>query len=108
MSLRQRTGGTTNPNVFTSADLIIDEGLSNIDRVCQYTSASVALMRLVHVSMISDVAHDVGYDTMVDRLFPLLPKLCDDDEWVVRTKWRLKLPPCANCPSRSGQEKDTI
>ena len=64
----------TNPNVFTSADLIIDEGLSNIDRVCQYTSASVALMRLVHVSMISDVAHDVGYDTtmaMVDRLFPL-------------------------------------
>ena len=86
MSLRQRTGGSTNPNVFTSADLIIDEGLSNIDRVCQYTSASVALMRLVHVSMISDVAHDVGYDTMVDRLFPLLPKLCDDDEWVVRNK----------------------
>ena len=42
-------------------------------------------MRLVHVSMLSDVAQDVGYEIMVDRLVPLLPKLCDDDEWVVRT-----------------------
>jgi serine/threonine-protein phosphatase 4 regulatory subunit 1 len=85
MSLRQRTGSSA-PAVFTSADLLISENLSSLDRVCQYTSASMPLMRSVHVSMISDVAHEVGYEVMVDRLIPLLPKLCDDGEWVVRNK----------------------
>ena len=85
MSLRQRTGGTPDPTPVYPADLLIDDDLPALDRVCKYTSAAVALMRLVHVSMLSDVAQDVGYGVMVDRLLPLLPKLCDDDEWVVRT-----------------------
>jgi len=86
MSLRQRTGDATPAQPFTSADLLIDDDLPALDRVCEYTCASVALMRLVHVSMLSDVAHDVGFEVMVGRIFPLLPKLCDDPEFIVRNK----------------------
>ena len=85
MSLRQAST-EAEPAIFTSADLLINDDLPALDRVCQYTSATVALMRLVHVSMLSDVAQDVGFETMVTRIFPLLPKLCNDDEWVVRNK----------------------
>ena len=74
------------PAIFTSADLLINDDLPALDRVCQYTSATVALMRLIHISMLSDVAQDVGFETMVKRIFPLLPKLCNEDEWVVRNK----------------------
>ena len=95
MALRQRS---TNGNeisedsvtqpvddfVFTSEDLLIDDQLPAIDRVSQYCSAKMVLQRVVHVAMLSDVGREVGFDVMVERLVPLLPVLCSDDEWVVR------------------------
>ena len=95
MALRQRSTNSNDPPeagspstvdefVFTSEDLLINDQLPAIDRVSRYCSAKMVLQRVVHVAMLSDVGREVGFETMVERLVPLLPVLCDDTEWVVR------------------------
>ena len=94
MSLRQRSANSgdlvsdgnvpLNDDVFTSEDLLIDDQLPAIERVCRYCSATMVLQRVVHVAMLSDVGREAGFDVMIERIVPLLPVLCNDKEWVVR------------------------
>lgn len=51
----------TAPPAPTFEDLTIDENLSELQRLVRYSKSNIGLQRLVHVKMISHIAHAVGY-----------------------------------------------
>lgn len=52
---------TAPPAAPTFEDLSIDDNLSELQRLVRYSKSNIGLQRLVHVKMISHIAHSVGY-----------------------------------------------
>ena len=95
---------------FTSEDLLIDDTLPPLERVLKYTSAKMALQRLVHVRMLGDTAVTAGPHDTLKFIFPLLPELVVDPEFVVRKELASQLPVlarvCATSDSVVGDGAD--
>eukprot|EP01084_Bolivina_argentea_P151363 264201_1 len=76
----------------TLDDLSIDDNLSQLDRLVQYSTSNIALQRLVHTKMIAETARLVGYDDTVKSIIPILHTLCTDSESVIRQHlaWQIR------------------
>ena len=92
------------PGHFTSEDLLIDDTLPPLERVLKYTSAKMALQRLVHVRMIGDTAVAVGAADTLKFLFPLLRNLVVDPEFVVRKELAAQLQILARVCAENGSQ----
>jgi serine/threonine-protein phosphatase 4 regulatory subunit 1 len=68
----------------TFEDLLFDDALDDLQRVKTYTASRIALQRLVHVKMLSNVAEEYDFDKLEELLFPVLDKLTNDEEFVIR------------------------
>ena len=73
------------PAADTSGVFYINDQLSEIARVKQYSLSQLPLQRLVYVKRISACARVVGLKDAMTQLLPLFPKLAADHEAVVRT-----------------------
>lgn len=73
------------PAADTSGVFYINDQLSEIARVKQYSLSQLPLQRLVYVKRISACARTVGLKEAMTQLLPLFPKLTVDHEAVVRT-----------------------
>jgi len=69
---------------LTFEDLTIDDTLPALERVVRYSCSNIALQRLVHVKMMTEIAENVGYDQAAASFLPLLPYIVEDPEFVVR------------------------
>jgi len=64
----------------TFQDLTVDDQLSELQRVVRYSKSNIALQRLVHVKLLSDVAETVGYAEAKEHILPLMSLLAADSE----------------------------
>lgn len=62
----------------------IDETLSPLDRARHFGNSKLSLQRLVFVHELVDCAHEIGYETTVAFLLPLVRQLATDHEVLVR------------------------
>mmetsp|Transcript_103591 Transcript_103591/g.195040 ORF Transcript_103591/g.195040 Transcript_103591/m.195040 type:complete len:994 (+) Transcript_103591:151-3132(+) len=62
----------------------IDETLSPLDRARHFGTSKLSLQRLVFVHELVDCAHEIGYETTVAFLLPLVRQLASDPEVLVR------------------------
>lgn len=62
----------------------IDESLSPLDRARHFGTSKLSLQRLVFVHELVDCAHEIGYETTVEFLLPLVRQLASDPEVLVR------------------------
>ena len=65
-------------------DLSIDDSLEPLPRLLQYAQSPIALQRLVHVKQLSDVCIKTDLQTLVNLVLPVIRKLEEDEEYVVR------------------------
>ncbi|GMI48465.1 hypothetical protein TrCOL_g6668 [Triparma columacea] len=65
-------------------DLSIDDSLAALPRLIQYTQSPIALQRLVHVKQLSDVCLKTDLQTLIGKVLPIIRKLEEDEEYVVR------------------------
>jgi len=77
--------------VLRFEDLTIDDELAPMDRVSRYVSSSIALQRLVHVKMLSEVGAAVGEEVTINQILPLLPPLVADPESIIRQHVAMQL-----------------
>ena len=64
--------------------LVIDDSLTPLERVVEYSRSNIPLQRLVHVRMLADTARAYGFDEAEEHIFPILPPISEDSEMVVR------------------------
>lgn len=64
----------------TFQDLTIDDQLTDLQRIVRYSRSNIALQRLVHVKLLSDVAASVGLEDAKTHIIPLLSILSEDSE----------------------------
>lgn len=83
------TGGA--PACPTFEDLTIDECLNDVERIARYATSNIALQRLVHVKMLAETADSIGYARTKEMIFPLLDKIVDDNEFVLRQHFAYQL-----------------
>lgn len=76
----------------TFEDLAIDDSLSDLDRVTKYVCSNIALQRVIHVKMLQETAHAVGFEATCVSLLPLLEPLVADLEYVVRQHVAFQFP----------------
>lgn len=88
----------------TFEDLIIDDKLSELDRVVRYVNSSIGLQRLVHVKMIAGVAASFSFEQIVDSLVPLFPTIAKDAEPSIRRVFAAQLPMIANRCLKIGKD----
>eukprot|EP00606_Chrysophyceae_sp_TOSAG23-5_P001078 GSChrysophyteH2.ASY1.ANO1.1455.1 assembled CDS len=81
---QQRTTSTANVTAPTFEDLSIDDTLTELQRLVRYMKSSIGLQRLVHVKMIADVAHTVGFEDTMTFILPLLDELSHDSEPAIK------------------------
>lgn len=65
-------------------NLEFEEALSALDRAKAFGTSKLSLRRLVCVNELVDTAHEIGYESTVTSLLPLVSKLAADPEVLVR------------------------
>ncbi|CAM9099528.1 unnamed protein product, partial [Ectocarpus fasciculatus] len=89
----------------TFEDLIIDDNLSELDRVVRYVRSSIGLQRLVHVKMIAGVAGSFSFEQIAEGLIPLFSTIAGDIEPSIRRVFAAQLPLVAKRCISVGEEK---
>ena len=79
----------------TFEDLIIDDNLSELERVVHYVNSTIGLQRLVHVKMISSVADSFSFEQIENSLVPLFSTVAKDSEPSIRRVFAAQLPQIA-------------
>jgi serine/threonine-protein phosphatase 4 regulatory subunit 1 len=89
----------------TFEDLIVDDKLSELDRVVRYAKSSIGLQRLVHVKMVASVAESFSFRDIEESLVPLFGTMATDLEPSIRRVFAAQLPAVARrCIAAGGEE----
>ena len=84
---------------------MFDDSLDDLARVRTYTSSKIALQRLVHVKLLTNVANEFPFAGLVTDLFPTLERLVNDEEFVIRQHLAEQIRGLADvCAKKGGEE----
>jgi serine/threonine-protein phosphatase 4 regulatory subunit 1 len=81
--------------MISSADLSLDDTLSELEGVCKYARSTIELQRFVHVKQIAATARAAGVDAALRHLVPLVVDVAQDDAYLVRQHLALQIAPLA-------------
>ena len=87
---------------ISSADLSLDDSLSELEGVCKYARSKIELQRFVHVKQIASTARSAGVAAALEHLLPLVADVVQDDAYLVRQHLALQVAPLAAFLAKRG------